>query len=165
MLQDSTMVIPETGTDKRFPNDAVLIRDANNVLQRVVSAHGPTLWLSADYSRAMAQKSSNARRVKAKQERQTKQGDSAATVRKDSLSRVVKKHELDPQNLPPAVRTAIDVLMVNAQFQALRTDNLTIQDYFHGYLAGAHAVLAILGGAMGYDTSFVLQEDNNDKPG
>ena len=57
--------------------------------------------------------------------------------------------------LPVAAQRAIALLMSDATFQAARTDNQALNDFFHGYMAGANALLAIVCGAMSISSEFL----------
>lgn len=64
--------------------------------------------------------------------------------------------------LPQTVVEAISVILGNAQFQTLRTNEKVLVDYFHGYLAGAHTIIGIVCGALGYDLSWLKEKEDDD---
>lgn len=62
-------------------------------------------------------------------------------------------------SVPRPVADAIRFLIIDAGFQAARTDVPQLADYWHGYLAGANAVLGVLLGGMGYSLDFLKGEN------
>lgn len=59
---------------------------------------------------------------------------------------------------PEPIIKAIVMVLGNAQYQTLRaTDNQRMDDYFNGFLSGAHTVIGIIAGGLGYSTDFMLE--------
>ena len=67
------------------------------------------------------------------------------------------------KDFPPAVVKAVSLMLDNAQLQTLRTNEKVMLDFFHGYLCGAHAILGVIGGALGYNLDWLMEDENDDK--
>lgn len=180
-------LITDTGTDRDFPDGAVEERDAAGLLLSVKSAGGWTLWKAKEEGAGRAAQTTRENHAdlghaigiradgswwcrtctKAKREESIKTAAKAATVVLEGVG--VDKLMTDEQPMPDAISTtpdlpepiikAIVMVLGNAQYQTIRAgEDLRMADYFHGLLFGAHAVIGIIAGGLGYNTDFMLDE-------
>lgn len=64
------------------------------------------------------------------------------------------------RDLPHPVIQALESLLSNATFQSVRkVGDKPMEDFFYGFASGMQAALAIVCGAVGYNTDFLNQEN------
>lgn len=88
-----------------------------------------------------------------------------ADVVRRLLQRALDSDNVVPEAVPSAVTDNLEFpgvviracmsMYSEAAFQAMRTDVAGLQDYWHGYRVGMHNAIAVIAGALGYDTDFL----------
>lgn len=160
LLDTANMVLfPETGSTKLFPADAKkFYRDGK--LISLYRAHGPgLLWRSADYIRGRGQPEKNKKTIEVPIPDKPAITTIAA-ARVDELSGVeIPKNVIALSALPHATVQSLISVLGAATYQSLRDNHDTMNQFFQGFLTGAHTVLGIVCGALNIDTSFLEVQD------